>query len=42
MLMIFQMTLRHGMTNAMIEDFLKFVNKIIGDDKALPCTKYMF
>lgn len=30
------------MTNAMIEDFLKFVNKIVGDDKALPCTKYMF
>lgn len=42
MLMIFHMTLRHGMTGALIEDILKFVNKIVCDDNALPCSKYLF
>lgn len=41
------MTLRHGMTNTMIEDFLKFVNKIVGDMTKLchalnTCFKHFF
>lgn len=41
MLMIFYMTLRHSMTSALIEDILKLINKIVGDDNALP-SKYFF
>jgi len=41
LLMIFHLAMRHGMTGVFLEDMLKFTNTLVGDDNAIPGSKYV-
>lgn len=42
LLMVFHLALRHGMTWIFLEDMLKFVNKLVDLDNAVPRSRYLF